>query len=1166
MANRWSVASGLASAASTWDGGASVPVSGDRVLISAGTTVTLDGTYEWGDDSTATISVNGVSTTASITVQAGGTLQHSTSVSSQLTTFGGMNVFGTYNAGTAATPMPQGVTATLIVGRQTTPVADRIYADFLDGSGASFVGVTRKRLTTLTATANAAATSIAVTNATGWQVGDELYICQTDSGGDKRYDIGVIAAGYVSGNLTVPLTAALGFQHLSGCDVANMTSNVTAKSYYSTAPHAGMTFRCGPTGTSNQRDFSHAAFENFYGRYNRQGVTIECIDNVGNGNENFSATPWANSFSRIDSCAFVRRSTTDQYVFCPMGKTFDVPLSITNCFVGHANKTAVGQIYFEGAPTFNGCLFAGIFTHGSARPCYITNSVFNGCVDAVNQACIFTQGVAVGNLTVSNTKFYGRTGCATVNYGTATVISNYVFDNCDIGYTFPIGASTLRLTNSQTNNATMAISYVSCRFQASLLSTPTTIFSSPPALTAVSQIDIVNRDTDVTKQEIHKRDWSVYRDTTTNRSVSSIKITPKALSTNCTRTQSIACANGASIRVVGYVRRVTGTTTATVTISGTIAGVSITTQTFTASAASIGAWERYVLVATNTTGNDGNLTLTYTANASSLTTPDVYFDGVTDAPFVTKARHFGFLYDESLPTRTVNQTVTLTNYTPTATSLGTDETTAIGIGGMTVTGGVSVSPLALTASRTFQQVYDYTQAWGAANLTSALPLTGVGIAGSPSLFAAANVTTTGFTLNGSGSLSMGAYTLTANQPWAYTYTGGTFSQASTVPTFAGGTLIIGNGGTYTFTQASSMTVSVTPAGNTSYTFSAGSFTGTLTVNNTTGTTVTVYVPAGVTTVATGGPVIFSAPIVQQQVVISGFVAGSRIQIYDTTNSVELFNGTASAGNTIVSGSTATWTDPSAAVGTRAIRVRISYVSGVTATAKKFVEANIGTCGVTSPSNAISYLVNQTNDTTYIANNVIGSAVTGVTFTDAATDLVNCNIAGGAIKWGEIYAAFVYWNFTAAGIANNFTYIDAPDAAHYILSGMKVKNTSAVPLDITNGWGRDATTNKSRDVVDFTGGYIFLTPDTVESYQTTGTYAITGDPASVAAAVRTNLTTELGRIDVAVSTRNATTPPTASAIATQVLSAAATTPIDANVKKFNDVTVIGTGTAGDLWRG
>ena len=42
------------------------------------------------------------------------------------------------------------------------------------------------------------------------------------------------------------------------------------------------------------------------------------------------------------------------------------------------------------------------------------------------------------------------------------------------------------------------------------------------------------------------------------------------------------------------------------------------------------------------------------------------------------------------------------------------------------------------------------------------------------------------------------------------------------------------------------------------------------------------------------------------------------------------------------------------------------------------------------------------------------------------------------------------------------------------------------------------------------------------------------------------------------------PPTAEAIAAAVLAAAATTPIASNVKKVNDVNVVGTGENGDPW--
>lgn len=73
---------------------------------------------------------------------------------------------------------------------------------------------------------------------------------------------------------------------------------------------------------------------------------------------------------------------------------------------------------------------------------------------------------------------------------------------------------------------------------------------------------------------------------------------------------------------------------------------------------------------------------------------------------------------------------------------------------------------------------------------------------------------------------------------------------------------------------------------------------------------------------------------------------------------------------------------------------------------------------------------------------------------------------------------------------------------------------------------------------------------------------------IATGVRTELTTELGRIDVATSTRLATSgytvPPTASDNATAVLLAAETTPIRSDIRKVNAYSVKGSGTLADPW--
>ena len=310
------------------------------------------------------------------------------------------------------------------------------------------------------------------------------------------------------------------------------------------------------------------------------------------------------------------------------------------------------------------------------------------------------------------------------------------------------------------------------------------------------------------------------------------------------------------------------------------------------------------------------------------------------------------------------------------------------------------------------------------------------------------------------------------------------------------------------------------------------------VTNTSGTTTitisgTTSLSAGDVTSAGATVSIVSDPV-NQEVIVSGFTAGSRIQIYDTTNATELFNGTASSGDTVVSGSTATWTDPSTASGSRAIRVRIAYVSG--ATAKVFQELTGLTCGTTAGTESVTYPVTQVNDQTYNDNAIDGPAIyatSGITFVDSGSnDRVICDISSGSVTHKTIYACFVYWLSTSTGIADDITYIDAPDTANYIYTNMKIKNSTSpvVPLSVTGGWGRDVTTGLSITLWDSTGGAVGFSADHAIAYAS-GSGVTSQD-----------------KID----------------IATEVLSQASSAPIAANIKKVADTTVNGSGTSGDPW--
>lgn len=352
----------------------------------------------------------------------------------------------------------------------------------------------------------------------------------------------------------------------------------------------------------------------------------------------------------------------------------------------------------------------------------------------------------------------------------------------------------------------------------------------------------------------------------------------------------------------------------------------------------------------------------------------------------------------------------------------------------------------------------------------------------------------------------------------------------TVRNGTNGIKITGAAGTYaqsiTFSNQSVYDIECGSGGAGTYTLSNIAVVGayTLKIRNDSATNaVTVAIPAGIayTTSTAGGTIAVSTPATYQSVTVNGLVSGSRLQIYDATSSAELAN--------VTTGTSYTWTDANPAVSSRDIRVRIAYQTGVTA--KVFIEAAIGTAGTSGSNAAVTYLANQTDDTTYNSNAIDGSAVTGITFTDSAVDTVNCNIAGGSVTWPTIYAAFVYWNFTATGIANDFTYVSAPDTANYLLSSMKVKNTSAgIPLSVTGGYGRDATTGLSSTIIDTTGGFIFLAPDHVVPFAT-GSGVTAGDKTDIAAAV---------------------------------LSAAASTPIAADIRKVNSLTISGAGTSESPW--
>lgn len=243
-----------------------------------------------------------------------------------------------------------------------------------------------------------------------------------------------------------------------------------------------------------------------------------------------------------------------------------------------------------------------------------------------------------------------------------------------------------------------------------------------------------------------------------------------------------------------------------------------------------------------------------------------------------------------------------------------------------------------------------------------------------------------------------------------------------------------------------------------------------------------------------------APPLYQQVAVTGMVAGSRLQIYDLTSATELYNG-------IPGGTSYTWIDPSPAAANRAIRVRIAYVSG--ATAKDFVEATPGTCGMTEATATVSYAASQVADDVYNTNAVDGSTVTGITIAGGTLEV---DVAVAIITLAEIYAFNEFYLFSATGIADIGDFLEGPDTGNLVFhSGMKLKNTTSpsVPLKVSGGWVRAYGSTDPNDVLDTTGGTIFAMPPHVASTVVSvgGVNIITGDINDVAVQVQAGLNSQ-----------------------------------------------------------
>lgn len=738
-----------------------------------------------------------------------------------------------------------------------------------------FQGAPRKRRTRLSGAVSAGATSFNVDDASGWAVGDQIVLANTDAWvntatSGPRHEKRTISA--VSGT-SLTISAALTYAHADDGYVINLTSNLKFSSWDTSAfsRASGVLNNIGNVSPANSRlfrdvefrdlgqNFNVAALSNNYLNFHRTKVMEGADAGVKNCTFNGSWT-YANQhlggtdgyihyFDDEDNVYHTERASSWQRaISIDNGMLAAKPIK-RSTILRVSNHPAISTPLFANTE-FEDLVVSGAdqvwINTGSAR--VVGGSLFGNAVVCYSGKDVRFTDVAIG------TEFGATNGSAFIQRGSGNIVMT---------------GGSIQATVLDSFSDTMAPS---------------------------DSVSLVNKGGNPGEQEIYtnqstsvpaiRRDNAVF-----NRSLASLKFTLNRATDPADYEFQILAKNGEPLRLLFFVQKSASPAYGSSTLpSITVSGLGITPVVAAmSSGTAAGAWELLELNVTQNSGGDGLLTVTLSAQSA---TAGAYalFSGCPMPPFVTRCRHYGYLFDETIPIRTVDPLV------------DDDEATAAAITGISFDWDVSQTDTTISSNRTFQELYDHHQSQAVLNVGDAVALTGAGVAGSPALFAAGDVTVSSAVLNGSGSLAMGAHDLSANLNGgqAYTYTGGAYSRLTTLDTFTGGTLNIGAAGTYVFALSEGV-LSMSPSAPGTYALGGCAFSGTIELVNTTAHAITVELPSGTSYVNTGPNITVETPATTRGLQFTNLVAGSQVVVCETGTQTEKFR-------TNNSGTSATWSE------------------------------------------------------------------------------------------------------------------------------------------------------------------------------------------------------------------------------------------------------------------
>lgn len=1133
-----------------WAGGV-VPIEGDKVTITHA--VTLDGVYTAGDDSTTAVNIN-----------ANGSLIASRVVTCGLTVKGEMVVAdnGTLDLGTIASHIPQGYTCTLLLNKSAAMANGKYGLTVANGAICHMHGVVRTRNTRLTTAVTTSDSTISVDAATGWQPGDLIFIGPTERNvaTATRSDFMTIHASYTPGSTTVPLTATVTYPHLATVAVSNITSNVRVANYDATNASRGYVIQTwGSLNSASERTLRHVWFDNVgSGTTNAKsgGLSITSTGVVYN-------TPAV--WYEVQGVS-IYQSTATSFGLNLNGNA-GMAISFNGCvFIATGNTGGSGiAVYLPSTnyASFTSCVLAGSgVVASSGFPDGSVGIQWTTC-DFIPMSGSASIGTSCLKSTATNCRFYGR------GYPVRTAMqSGLSLESCDIGYTIPLyiaDSGALAPIVATTTSNLSDVLWKNC-----LLISDIGFPSYDPSAVgwddgvSISKLRIQNKNTNPTLQLLYTMGGEISRDNTTYyRSPSSLKLTPKINNRVITQIISVTAPNGVAITIVGYIRF--NAAWATTPPSVVLSGLGIAPQTYTAVTAD--GWEKFTFTATQTSGNDGQLSLTFsgsTANANSATC-EAFLSGVVHEDFVTDTRHYGYVYDGNT-TRTADTKI----------SQLTEATIA-----------------AYTTIETVDKLYDTLQLWAANNPTVAIPWAA---SGNSLILGAANLVVDA-SAGAAFAYATGTITIKANTLAAGTaFTGienlgnATISNGAAISCavkMTGSTLAVGDidkaTGVVQLVSASTMTTTApgtAPAGSSDATstvkvitattgdvwnFAAWTFATGSNFENTSGANITLRIDpgdqapdfiqtSGTITLDNSAFVNVSAP---------NLINGTRVRLYNVTAAAEIDNDVVAGGSgyalDIVAGVDYTPGD--------VLTLLATYqIAGV---AKQVWRA--------SATSGVADIVFSDAQVAWTEPTTLG--IDGSTVSECATDYVEIQVEvndGDDSTTKSRIAAFIVNALTAADGIRNWVSLAGVPAIRFPNSAMATIDTTVASVAVINVKAASKLYVDDSFAISWSNGIeeidavvgssiIWSNPAAVYEIET----GVSGLTAPESAKLMGLNTTNL---DVTVSSRLATsgyTAPNNTAIGeikakTDPIAYTVAGLLDVNIQAVNDITVNGTGTNANPW--